>query len=383
MSKHIRLAAVGDIMLGEYASLGFGVRTQARRLGWQWPFEKMISHLAQADLVVGNLEAALAEHGQRWFDYNSVIFRGDPSAASALATAGFRAISLANNHILQHGREVFLETVELIRKAGISPVGLCDKKGGSLLEVRELCGQRLGFLGYSLWPSEDHKEDNDVFPMLRGREEVILDNIATHTNRVDHLIVCIHWGYEFVHHPSEDQIELGHAMIEAGARCVLGHHPHVLQGIEKWNNGLIAYSLGNFIFDMNELTCCDSIVLEIALAPGQVEDYIIHPIQIGVDFRPVPAVERDAEKIRERMREYRRRLVDVNFAPARMKKACEEISINHKITAQKMQNRFFIANAYRYSWRFILLKLFYKIKNVLLLRYRRKQYKHDISYKNH
>ena len=105
--NRIHLATVGDIMLGEYASIGFGIRTKAERFGWQWPFEKINKQLSKADLLVGNLEAALAEHGQRWFDYNSVIFRSDPGAASALAELGFRAVSIANNHILQHGRKVF------------------------------------------------------------------------------------------------------------------------------------------------------------------------------------------------------------------------------------------------------------------------------------
>jgi len=381
--NHVRLAAVGDIMLAEDVSVGFGIRTNAQRFGWQWPFEKISKELSKADLLVGNLEAALAERGQRGFDYNSVIFRSDPGAASALAELGFRAVSIANNHILQHGRKVFWDTIRLIRRAGMSPVGLSDKNGGSLLEIQEVYGQWLGFLGYSLWPSEKHEEDNDVFSMVRGREKIILDNIETYSNQVNHLIVCIHWGYEYVHHPTEDQIELGHAMIEAGARCVLGHHPHVLQGVEKWKNGLIAYSLGNFIFDMIYPMCRRSIVLEITLSSGKVEDYQICPIQIGSDFRPKQAEGRNREKIYEDIKEYNRRIVDASFSSERKKKACKEISVNHKIIIQKSRDRFFLNNFYRYPWRFIVFKLFYKIRNVLLLRYRRKQYKHDIFYKNH
>ncbi len=308
-----------------------------------------------------------------------MIFRGLPGAARALREANLRVLTLANNHMLQHGREVFSDTVAALGDAGITPAGLRNESGGSRLATVEVKGRRLGFLGYSLWPSEHHEEDNDLFPMLVGREEKIIEDVRRHAPAVDHLLVCIHWGYEFVHVPSEKEIVLGRAMIDAGARAVLGHHPHVLQGVERYHGGVIAYSLGNFVFDMDAPACRESVILELEIG-ADAADYRLEPILIDAAFRPRHATGAAAEKILEHARDYSRRIGDPAAAAERTVEACRAASAQGKSDAQRRQNRFFLANLHRYPSRFVFGKLYRKLKNKLLGRYSSAQYRRDISH---
>lgn len=116
----------------------------------------------------------------------------------------------------------------------------------------------------------------------------------------DFVIISLHWGIENVFYPSPKQIDLAHKLIDSGATIILGHHPHVVQGIEKYKNGLIAYSLGNFQFDPSDSYSpnSQSFILTIELTKNGLEDYNITPVKIGSDFIPVPAVE-EQEEIRQ------------------------------------------------------------------------------------
>ncbi|MBE7558935.1 CapA family protein [bacterium] len=379
MKQPIRIAAVGDIMLGEYAALGFGVRSRSVQLGADWPLALVRERLNDFDLVVGNLEAPLSDRGRNAWRYSSVVFRGLAEAAKALREANFRALSLANNHMLQHGREVFSDTVRHLEDAGVVAVGLRNRSGGSRLATLEMRGVRLGFLGYSLWPSEAHEHENDCFPMVVGREETIIDDVRSHVKSVDHLLVCIHWGYEFVHVPSEREITLGRAIVDAGARAVLAHHPHVLQGVERYKKGLIAYSLGNFVFDMDDPACRESAILELTLTDSTLE-YRWEPVWLDDTFRPAIATGEDERRILAHLAKYNTMITDESSAGDRTVEACRAASARGKVAAQRRQNRYFLKNAHRYPVRFVFVKLARKLLNLAQGRYRTAQYHRDISH---
>lgn len=366
-------------MLGDGTSVGYGVRSLSEKYGYDFPFLHIRDTLRRMDFVFGNLEAPLSDLGRNNFVLSTCEFRGSPSSIPSLHDAGFRVLSLANNHMLQHGRAVFSEVALSLRKAGIMPIGLLMDNGKTKMEVIDCNGQRVGFIGYSLWPSEVYESENNVFTMVAGDEDRILSDIHNFAPQVDHLCVSIHWGYEFVNHPSNEQIELGHAMIEAGARCVLGHHPHVLQGIEQWDGGLIAYSLGNFVFDMPFHPCQESIVLELLLDQSGLIQYQIHPVKIDNRFRPTAAVDEDATNILSRMQEYNHRIIDPYFEQSRRTPACKDQSVRMKIHIQKLRDHYFIANIWKFPWRFLFTKLFRKTKNLISGSYRKNQYQLDIS----
>jgi len=236
----VRIHAVGDILLAEspYCS-GFGIRTLIREKGPGYPFRHVREALAGADLVLGNLEAPISESSPRegiWRDF----FRADPEATAALDDGHFSVVSVANNHIMEHGEEGFRSTLRHLRERGILPAGA---RNGP--EVITIGGVRVGFFAYSFI-------GDPVAGSLYNRamdEGPVIGEIARHRGELDLVVVMLHWGEENVHDPSPEQVRIGRAIADGGADIVIGSHPHVIQGYEIHNGKLIAYSLGNFLFE--------------------------------------------------------------------------------------------------------------------------------------
>ena len=137
--RSVLLQAVGDIMLGDHPlNTGRGAHSTFRSQPADFPFAHVASTLARADLVFGNLECTLSEHGLRRGDHHSMQLRGQLSYVESLRRAGFGVLCVANNHSMQHGRESFLETVDALRSAGIAVCGLA----GDLLPDRRARGGR-------------------------------------------------------------------------------------------------------------------------------------------------------------------------------------------------------------------------------------------------
>ena len=111
-----------------------------------------------------------------------------------------------------------------------------------------VAGVGLTFLGYSLRPRQYFTEE----PLYaEGREDGILSDVRAARGESDVVIVSLHWGEEFIDRPSPDDVRLAHAIVDGGADLIIGHHPHVLRGVERRGRGWIVYSLGNFVCDMH------------------------------------------------------------------------------------------------------------------------------------
>lgn len=238
----ITFVAVGDICLAG------GVERAAARSGKGYPFERMSATLKGADVAFGNLECALTDHKvaipKR---YN---FRASPTWAPRLAKAGFDALSLANNHSMDFGREGLRDTVASLRKSGVLPVGAGDTLAEAhAVHVVVRKGIRIGLLAYlGMYPP--------LLPIVPDRpavamagEEAFRRDIAAARKRADVILVSLHAGKEMVTEPSWRQKALARAAIDAGADAVIGHHPHVVQPIEMRRGKPIFYSLGNFVFN--------------------------------------------------------------------------------------------------------------------------------------
>ena len=284
MRKEVTLLAVGDIMLGDSPTcFGFGVGSVIRKHGPIYPFEHVIEELRKSDLVFGNLEVVISGFCPASDAFSAVQFRARPEAVEGLLEAGFDVLSVATNHTMQHGRAALEETLAILTEHNIRFTGveIPEKKiyNHCLLEKD---GLRFCFLGYNfrpqqyfidppLWitPDLDHiKEDIDA---LRAKADII--------------VVSLHWGDEFIECPSPHQVELAHELIDHGANIILGHHPHILQGVEKYNGGVIAYSLGNFVFDMWQRRLRRSMILKVTIS-GSAVDYDIIPVVINRNHQP-------------------------------------------------------------------------------------------------
>ena len=280
------VSAVGDIMIGDLpACSGFGVGSMIAKHGPKFPFEKCVAGLAGSDIVIGNLEVVLSRFNSQTEPFASTHLRAQPEAVAGLAFAGINAVTLANNHIMQHGREAVLETTRVLDQNAIAYTGIESAefkiKNFRLIEKK---GRRIGLLGYNLRP-----EQYSVSPRIdaAGNLDRICSDIEANKGQCDFLLLSLHWGEEFVDRPSPEQVQLGRKLIDCGAHVILGHHPHILQGVERYRGRVIAYSLGDFVFDLWQNRLRKSMILKLELAGSNDIRFEIKPILINRNWQPV------------------------------------------------------------------------------------------------
>ena len=187
-------------------------------------------------------------------------FRSPPVAAEALAVGGVDLVSLANNHAQDYGPEALLQGIDLLHAAGVATVGGgADAAAAHAPHITEIGGLRVAFLGYVHVPieavtnfdTESWTATADVPGLAWGDPARIRADVAAVRPEVDLVVVILHSGYEYIEEPGEEQIAAARAAVDAGADLVVGHHAHILQGIHRYNDGVIAYGLGNFVFDID------------------------------------------------------------------------------------------------------------------------------------
>ena len=240
--KNVIIFAVGDIMLGDSSiKIGHGVRSNIEKFGIKNLFSEISSIFQNGDIIFGNLEAVLSDNG-RTDNIKSRSYRGFPQIITALKFAGFNILNIANNHIKEHGNEAYYETRDLLIKNNIIPLE-------SIPMIFEINGLKIGFLGYT-FITEIHSSEQLY---CDSNKEIILKDIRKNKKKFDYLILSLHWGAEHINYPSPEQIKIAREFIDSGANIILSHHSHMVQGIERYKNGLINYSLGNFVFDKHQI----------------------------------------------------------------------------------------------------------------------------------
>lgn len=295
----ISLAAAGDVMLARKLD-----RLMKER-GIDYPFSQTAAVLFDADLAFANLESPLSTRGEKLLG-KGIWFRGRPENAQALVQAGFDVLSIANNHAVDYDSPALLDTIEILQGFGIKTVGGGENIAAARRPVSvEVKGIKVTFLAYSemtdiVWSFKYPRrlkatEDTPGIAPLVVDE--ILADVAAIREETDFVVVSLHWGTEYRHQPESYQQEIAHRLIDGGVDLIIGHHPHCLQGIEVYKNGLIAYSLGNFVFDQNwsDMTR-EGLLLKMIITPDGWEDVNIYPIFIN-DGQPVIAEGEQAESI--------------------------------------------------------------------------------------
>ncbi|WP_096360489.1 CapA family protein [Sulfuricaulis limicola] len=291
----LRIAAVGDIMLGGTAA------PEMQKYGYDYPFEQTKDILKQAQIVFGNLEGPLTDGGAAG-TAKQYVFRSPPDkVAPALARAGFNVVSLANNHTLDYGAEGLEDTRAALDKAGIRHAGA----GRNAAEARQPVymmadGVTVAVLAYSLTFPEEFWAGPDKPGTAFGHEKHVRADVAAARQTADIVVVSFHWGQEGKTELRDYQTQLAHAAIDAGAAAVLGHHPHILQGVERYKDGVILYSLGNFAFGSFSNTATRSAIALLTFRDRQWRELKMVPLNVKnaeVVFQPRPLVGRDAAEV--------------------------------------------------------------------------------------
>jgi hypothetical protein len=274
------LDAVGDVTFGEQV----GPAVSAH--GGAYPWTGVATTLRAADVTVGNLETSVSLRGVASAD-KQYSFRGPPQALPAMgALAGFDVLTLANNHSADYGPEALLDTIRYVRAAGIRTIGAgANADLARRPAVVEAGGLKVALLGYS-----------DVNPLgfpatawapgtARADPTTIAADVRAARRKADVVVCFFHWGTELQPHPDARQRRLAAACLDAGARVVLGAHPHVLGPVERpAKRTLVAWTLGNFVFPSSGETARTGI-LQVRLGADGVRGYRLLPVRID-GFRP-------------------------------------------------------------------------------------------------
>ena len=252
--ESLKLAFVGDILLAGQA----GRIMQSR--GTSYPLAKVAPILKRADLAFGNLECVLTGNtitrnvrvsGKKLF-----IFKTPPRFGKALVDGGIDVVSLANNHTMNGGKAGLIETMETLKKLGITYVGAGQNaKEARACRIIKVKGRKIVFLAYA------DIGGGDGVAILKNTLRQVLEEVKAAKRKADLLVVSFHWGIEGSTKPSSRQKTIAYQIIDAGADMVIGHHPHVLQPIEVYKSKTIAYSLGNFVFDNPRPICSRTMIL--------------------------------------------------------------------------------------------------------------------------
>ena len=201
--------------------------------------------LQRAPIVLGNLEGALAQKAQK--QNRNFTYRAKPRVAVSLLRAGINVVTLANNHLVDCGREGVLETLDALAVAGLTPLGAAANESAAHEPViREAGGLRIGLLGY-YWNRRCAATANLPGSAMGVFEELETD-IRKLRSQVDRVVVTFHWGRPYKPEPSPRARAKARFAIDCGAHAVVGHHPHIIQALEIYRTRPIFYSIGNFAF---------------------------------------------------------------------------------------------------------------------------------------
>jgi poly-gamma-glutamate capsule biosynthesis protein CapA/YwtB (metallophosphatase superfamily) len=294
----IIVSAAGDCTLGtdEHFDQSRSFNAYYDEYGASYFFQNVKSVFDADDLTIVNMEGTLTDETER--QDKSFAFKGPSSYAQVLTEGGVEAVNLANNHSRDYGEQSYIDTIGHLGAAGIISFGY-DRT--AVLDVK---GVQVGLVG--------------VYELSGGmdcEEEMIANIRAVEEQGAQIVIVSFHWGEEKAYYPDETQVALAHSAVDNGADLVLGHHPHVLEGIEEYKGKNIVYSLGNFCFGGNSNPSDkDTMIFQqtFTVEDGELkEDNVTNIIPCSLssvsdsnNYQPTPLEGEEAERVLDKIEEY-------------------------------------------------------------------------------
>jgi poly-gamma-glutamate capsule biosynthesis protein CapA/YwtB (metallophosphatase superfamily) len=293
-SDTVKLVFTGDVMLGRK------VKTAVTNSGgnYQFPFFYVFNYLKSADLAVVNLESVITNTGTTnpFLVLLGSVFRADPAAINGLIFAGIDVVNVANDHAFDYGREGFDDSIARLKAAGITVIG-----GGTLDEaytpkIITIKGVKIALLGTTLVGIEYvmRAQQNDTTQGLTAQTGVawfyskyMEPAIVSAKQQADIVIVSFHDGTENSTLPNAYQDRYAHYCIDQGANLVIGHHPGMIQPVMEYQQGYIAHSLGNFVYDQGNANNKKGMVLEVIIQDKKISQVNRRYVQINGNYQPV------------------------------------------------------------------------------------------------
>lgn len=281
--KKLSLGFVGDIMLDR------GIKMNVEKYGggnYGYAFEKVKDYLNSFDILFGNLEGPISDKGTKTGSIYS--FRMNPKSAVALKGAGFDILSVANNHIGDWSKKAIKDTFENLKNAGIEySGGGINKKEAYEIKTVVKDDVRIAYLSFSQFGKGYLEAGEDSSGIAIISEERLRTAIEKAKTENDIVIVSFHFGDEYKKEPNAYQKNFAHKAIDYGADLVVGHHPHVVETIEKYKDRYIAYSLGNFVFDQHfSKETMEGLVLKATVENKKITEVSSDKIVINKHYQP-------------------------------------------------------------------------------------------------
>lgn len=262
----------------------------AEEKGYGWFFSGLTELFATDDLTLINFEGTLTEETQK--KEKKFNFKGPQAYTDILTLGSVEAVTVANNHTLDYGSQGRDDTIANLEGAGIVV------SGNGQLGVFEKNGVKVGMTGY-------------CFPYKDGKKDISADVKALREMGCQIVIASFHWGSEYREDFTGEQRTIGRAAIKAGADIVVGHHPHIVQGIESYEDSYILYSVGNLVFGGNvDPDDRDAYAARVTFTVyedhADAPELTIVPLRLteltkGTDYRPVLAEGEEADRIVSRI----------------------------------------------------------------------------------
>ncbi|MBQ7885268.1 MAG: CapA family protein [Clostridia bacterium] len=262
----------------------------AEEKGYGWFFSGLTDLFATDDMTLVNFEGTLTEETQK--KEKKFNFKGPAEYTDILTLGSVEAVTVANNHTLDYGTQGRDDTIANLENAGITV------SGNGTLGVFEKNGVKVGMTGY-------------CFPYKDGKKDISKDVKALREMGCQIVIASFHWGSEYREDFTGEQRSIGRAAIKAGADIVVGHHPHIVQGIESYEDSYILYSVGNLVFGGNvDPDDRDAYAARVTFTVhedrAEAPEVTIVPLRLtalsdGTDYRPVIAKGEEADRIVNRI----------------------------------------------------------------------------------
>ena len=297
--EHATITAVGDVILN-LATMRMILDNRAKKYGkndaMNYPFSKVKHEM----LGIGfcNLEAPITDLKIKTFsDKDEVFYFHSPAGSEEiLKYGGFNVVSFANNHIMDSGKAGMLETYKRLKELDIIPVGVGNNIDEALKPVYVKNNDTVvAIFAFSTVIPRSVWAGPNKAGTAGGSNELLVAAVKKVSNKADAIFVSIHWGQEVetdfpVKEPEREQVELAYQLIDAGVTCIVGHHSHALGPVERYKNGIIFYSLGDFVFaGRHSASHTTSIMAQVSLSKAGLESYTIIPVNINpleIEYSP-------------------------------------------------------------------------------------------------
>ncbi|WP_096437300.1 CapA family protein [Alteribacter populi] len=282
----LSISMVGDMMLGRW------VNDVVERKGSQYPFEHAEPLFEQTDLVTGNFQHPVLIDDYRHYEEDridkQVTLHADTEAAEAVKEAGFTSVNLANNNMVDYGISGVFDTIETFQSLDLPTVGAgLNIDEARKIHYEQVNGMTVATLGFNdAYISEELRATSYKEGVVPLEPQYFIPDIKAAAENADFVMVHAHWGEGYDNNIHPRQRDMAYAMVEAGADLIIGHNAHVLQPVEVYDDAVILYGLGNFIFDQGWSMTRETAVFQYRLFDDHIK-LEVHPMYID-ETQPRP-----------------------------------------------------------------------------------------------